>query len=135
MEFISAEEFLKQSKEVQKVFLEWYKPEIHDIVCFTDDTTIEFSITDIGTGENYGLIYAGEIIGEEAIPLFTEGQLRRFIEEKLGKRINIKDTEEGYLVYLSNGILSNLDNLKNDLLQAYWQVAIQIAEEEVKVNE
>lgn len=31
MEYISAEEFLKQPKEVQKVFIDWWKPSQGDL--------------------------------------------------------------------------------------------------------
>ena len=36
MEFISAEEFLKQDEEVQKVFLDWWEPSEGDIYSYID---------------------------------------------------------------------------------------------------
>lgn len=138
MEFISAEEFLKQPKEVQEVFLEWWEPSIGDLFswiknnyeyendlrkleCCNSDNIVE--MTKIFKGINEG----------DRIPLLSEGQLRKFIEDKTNCHIEIIVGISGYVFVLrSKETLKEekrISVLKRDLLQAYWKVAIQIAEQ------
>lgn len=129
MNYINAEQFQEQPKEVQEVLLDWWKPSTGDLVLIT-----EFPII-----EQEPLIYAlkdDEDYIKTETPLFTEGQLREFIEEKTeGKVIfDYIETIGGYSIgtvnkksptYESNWY----ENLGDNLLQAYWKVACQIAEE------
>ncbi|NFI80975.1 hypothetical protein FDB14_15270 [Clostridium botulinum] len=121
MEYISAEEFLKQPVEVQNVFLEWWKPSEGDL--FTNDI--------LG---GFGVITQDKLFKNGLIPLLTEGQLRNFIEHKINKKVDIIHyINEGYILVVDEDI--DYSNLGHDLLQAYWKVAIEIASKEVIANE
>ncbi len=143
MEYISAEEFLNQPKKVQKVFIDWWKPSIGDlysddkicIKCVFGSNTVEW----INTDKEY----------VKYVPLLTEGHLRIFIEDKKSGIIDIGyygDSEGGYdinifkLDYKKEFIMNDetdrleqytFEKLGEDLLQAYWKVACEIAKEEV----
>ena len=137
MEYISAEEFLKQPKEVQEVFIDWWEPSIGDLFrwntgihdndahiancCMSDNTVV---MTKKNKGINEG----------DRIPLLTEGQLRKFIEDKTGYKIELSYYEDsGYDLSLTDGRTnySTYVDLGHNLLQAYWKVACEIAKEEL----
>ena len=140
MEYISAEEFLKQDKEVQKVFLDWWKPSFGDL--FTTrrvydeiDVIIDITENDLwGMNNTFkGNIYSSVDKSLMPFPLFTEGQLRKFIEDKTcgissiyfrcnNISINIYDND-------SPTCIKRYERLGIDLLQAYWKVALEIAKE------
>lgn len=112
MEYISADEFLKQPKEVQRIFLEYFD---HEKMLFLD-----------------GVIYFGTFKDEgKHIPLLTEGQLRKFIEDKT--RYKVEAPWHGcYDIYLvdqltGQEVIKDYFNLDTDLLKAYWKVACEIA--------
>jgi len=139
MEFISSEEFLKQPVEVREVFINWWKPSVGDlfmvekIVSFYGDkhNFIEcfltgFEVADLTEIERKRII----------CPLFTEGQLRKFIEDKTNGKVEsyyawdyytiaIRDTECG-------GDDPQYDTEETDLLQALWKLACEIAKESVE---
>ena len=153
MEYISAEEFLKQPKEAQKVFKEWWKPEIGDLVyvdCIEDNAIIIKK--EVSNYYGICLIKENAIVRHNIkcnlIPLFAEGQLRKFIEDKLNSKIEIvyaskegvRDENSYYRIekvnFLDGDINKSVWKVEtDDLLQAYWKVAIKIAEKEVKANE
>lgn len=121
MNFISAEEFLKQSEKVQNKLIEWWEPQIGDILVNKNNninSTIEVINDEIIAGKVY------EVKNKPFIPLLQTHQLIQFIEDEINKKIEIHHYSGGY------EILDN-DDLGNDLLQALWQVTIQIAEESV----
>ena len=150
MEYISAEEFLKQPVEVQRVFIEWWKPTegdlvnkvvyIHNIKCnkvgcidyewwqeIKEDDDIDINnVEDIKQ-------FVSDWISD--IPLLTEGQLRKFIEYKKQCKIDIQNCEDATYLYLYD--LNDLEGMHleeyaigtTDLLQAYWKVACEIAKE------
>lgn len=167
MEYISAKEFLKQPKEVQEVFIEWWKPSIGDLYDYYYE-----EINDYGEGtENYTLWRHDkvnktcvinefcmcrngiknnkedilEIISEGAInitPLLAEGQLRKFIEDKVGYMdITLNDIADNsgnknyeiecypYILFEGFGDSKVFNIWADNLLQAYWKVAVQIAKE------
>lgn len=155
MEYISAEEFLKQPKEVQKVFLDWWKENVKQYDLFYRKFNDERQKYIVIKSEGYELetltlrnkkISGGRDSWTEAwdiqficdiVPLLTEGQLRKFIEDKTSSIIEIKFDLmiDEYYFYL-NSIEENVEDfgrieedLGTDLLQAYWQVALQIAKE------
>ena len=114
MKFISAEEFLKQDEDVQRVFADYFE---HKEMLFED-----------------GSIYFGPFDYLYTTPLLTEGDLREFIEDKTGGI----ETIEHYIgigeydiktLPLVDGIYDNdiYEDLGDDLLQAYWKIAIEIA--------
>ena len=135
MNYINAEQFQEQPKKVQEVLLKWWKPSKGDIFAFLgDDTSREIGV--LGDSKEIQIATKGK--GEYRLPLLTEGQLREFIEYKTRKRMDIsfypesEDYEcEGYLVQLFDHVthIKEFNNLGNDLLQAYWKVTCQIAEE------
>ena len=129
MEFISAEEFLKQDEEVQKVFLDWFENEAcsYDIVVFKNDLQYVTFYGDIEYQESFNY-------EDRYIPLLTEGQIREFIEDKIHAKIRIIPTNIGYrIIYLPGKGTDLIDKCyEGDLLQVYWKVAVQIAKESIK---
>ena len=78
MEFISEEQFLKEDKEVQKVFIDWWKPSIGDLFKYNYGySNIEIINLKSIKEDTEKSKYSAHII-----PLLTEGQLRKFIEDK-----------------------------------------------------
>ena len=131
MEFISAEEFLKQPIEVQKVFLDWWKEEKGDLFVLRKEYekikhSAEIRCCNYDLAKMYG------------IPLFTEGQLRQFIEDKTNSKADIIHSKfDGYGVELYENesygnYIDGFTDLGENLLQAYWNVALEIAKEKVK---
>lgn len=139
MEFIKLEQFKEQPKEIQEVFREWWKPQMYDLFA-----------RDFGNNKNSFLskIYIGCIQDNETlinatkdktwIPMLTEGQLRKFIEDKTGKItfssmtccgdrfIEIENEE-----YHSHRREKIMDN---NLLQAYWKYSCRVAVEGLHEN-
>ena len=129
MEFISSEEFLKQNKKVQEVFIDWFgnNADSYDLVC--TDTKIKY------------ISFYGDLeFGEKAdyVPLLTEGQLRKFIEDKTGCYIDISHNSMDTCIQLCDKEDEypieewEWQYLSNDLLQAYWKAAVEIAEHETR---
>jgi len=82
MNFITKEQFLKQSDEVQKVLIEWWKPSIGDIATGKNS---EFAvISDYKEAKAAG-DYKGYPL---VVPLFTETQLRNFIEDSTKGKVD-----------------------------------------------
>ena len=146
MEFISAEEFLKQPHKVQKVFLDWWKPSVGDLFtwiknnyeyendlrkleCCNSDNIVEMTKSFKGINEG------------DRIPLLTEGQLRKFIEDKTEGKVefypDVYHGERYYTIMIRDsgcgGDDPEFEVDADDVLQAYWKVAIQIAEEIIKI--
>nr|DAF76149.1 MAG TPA: hypothetical protein [Caudoviricetes sp.] len=130
MEYISAKEFLKKPKEVQEVFIDWWKLEKGNLYC------IDAGCIHGGELEDYRI----EVIEENetlkkyfVCPLLTECQLRKFIEDKT--RYKVEAPWHGcYDIYLvdqltGQEVIKDYFNLDTDLLQAYWTVACEIAKE------
>lgn len=134
MEFISAEQFLKEDKEVQKVFIDWWKPKFGDLYSCDNHRILKVIDEDIESELKEDkdflkhTIYCFNSLKDKIIPLFTEGQLRQFIEDKTGvEYIGLEHyLKTGYDIYVGDMIF---EDLGNDLLQAYWKVAVQIAKE------
>ena len=128
MEFISAEEFLKQPKEIQKVFLDWWQPSVGDIAVYKAGHSGFYSwYMSCITCESD----IKKVLHE--IPLLTEGLLRNFIEDKTECIVSVicEDYENTYGYKIIHGF-GHYDYKENtDLLQDYWQVAVKIASEEV----
>lgn len=131
MEFISAEDFLKQDKEVQKVFLDWFENEAcsYDIVVFKNDLQYVTFYGDIEYQESFNY-------EDSYIPLLTEGQLRKFIEDKTAMGTVNVDYFEGYRIKINSSINQSkyYKDLGNDLLYAYWKVSVEIAKESLSKN-
>ena len=137
MEFISAEEFLKQPLEVQKVFLDWWEPSEGDIYSYIDlgerckdcisQRNIDFfkrTCSEIEITLKEWLLKKRK----NCIPLLTEGQVRKFIEDNIHAKIRIIPTNIGYrIMWLSEKLIDKC--YEGNLLQVYWQVAVEIAKE------
>ena len=160
MKSISAEEFLKQPKEIQKVFLDWWQPEEFDI--YVNKELEKHRVTQVDLEDDVCNYY----LKTEYIPLLTEGQLREFIEDKTSElakaqckmKIEYKtkdeieenkrglnliplQSQEGYFIQITStefrGGIMKFHDLGTDLLKAYWQVACKIAYgcSELKIEE
>lgn len=140
MKFISVEEFLKQPKEVQEVFLKWWKPSIGDLFCDINAYNETF-LDCIYNDDKKEVINIDKKHGYY-IPLFTEGQLRKFIEDEIESAISeLSLYQNGYKLiigYKAEFIDGEprtkkiFRNLGDNLLQAYWKVACKIAKESVE---
>lgn len=124
MEYISAEEFLKQSDKVQREFKEYFDCET--MLFWNNERLVYGRFEDI-------------LINTPAI---TEGPLRKFIEDKTKNIIMTQYDflDNTYELYLSSTINDYKNygwfhNLGTDLLQAYWKVAVEIASSEVNKHE
>ena len=160
MKSISAEEFLQQPKEIQKVFLDWWQPEEFDI--YVNKELEKHRVTQTDLEDDVCNYY----LKTEYIPLLTEGQLREFIEDKTSElakaqckmKIEYKtkdeieenkrglnliplQSQEGYFIQITStefrGGIMKFHDLGTDLLKAYWQVACKIAYgcSELKIEE
>ena len=122
MEFITVEQFKEQSKEVQKVFLDWWNNIISEY--------------DLVQDENRVMLYKDYLergcIENDSYPLFTEGQLRKFIEDKQNIKVqsmfDIFSLEYALLINSKGTMLARTGT--DDLLEAYWKVACMVAKEE-----
>ena len=126
MEFILAEDFLKQDEKVQVVFLNWWKPSSGDLFQYRK----LFNVVDYCSGTTIQPFYNSyAVFKKDCIPLFTEGQLRKFIEDKTAMGTVNVDYFEGYRIKINISINQSkyYKDLGNDLLQAYWNVAVEIA--------
>lgn len=150
MEFINAEEFLNQPKEIQKVFMEWWQPSIGDLYACTNNGVLKVIDVDVLSeyeteGSLKNTIHCFNSIYDYIIPLLTEGQLRKFIEDKTNSTIDITRTflKEGnkynfdfeLWIVVENRIKYNGSfeyDMENNLLQAYWKVACEMAKESVE---
>lgn len=140
MEFISAEEFLSQPKEVQDRFKSWWEPAIADLFCYKYNTKSFAILFDDGNNiENYKYSEGDDnfyTFKKEVIPLFTEGQLRKFIEDKaeckLETEINNDHTYDIFIERFNNAYYEykgEFKHLNTDLLKSYWKIACEIAKE------
>ena len=133
MEFILAEDFLKQDEKVQVVFWNWWKPSSGDLFQYIK----LFNVVDYCSGTTIQCFYNSyAVFKKDCIPLFTEGQLRKFIEDKTAMGTVNVDYFEGYRIKINISINQSkyYKDLGNDLLQAYWNVAVEIAKESLKNN-
>ncbi len=154
MEFISAEEFRKQPVEVQKYFIDWFleNKSVTDLVQVELHPVAEIKLYSEGFQDSklqfeYKKEYqfkGKKINGKyEITPLLTEGQLRKFIEDNTGGKVefypDVYHGERYYTIMIRDsgcgGDDPEFEVDADDVLQAYWKVAIQIAEQEGKQND
>ena len=133
MEFISAMEFLKQREEVQVVLLDWF-----------NENLSYYDLVQSGIEKMLYRDYLRRIeINSDSYPLFTEGQLRKFIGDKTGFDMSCRFEEydspyinDTYYIALYNKKSHKVEHTHeievDDLLQAYWKVACEIAKESVE---
>lgn len=123
MEFISAEDFLKQSDKVQKVFFDWMNDNLneYDLIWWNGNIDLYRDYIDRLEEDQECLSFV----------LLNESQLRKFIEDKTEYRVDYCLYEGTYDINIceNNGLyIKKYEDIDKDLLQAYWKVAIQIAE-------
>lgn len=137
MEYIKAGQFLNQPKEVQEAFLNWWNPSIGDLYTYDIENNQDYSELDCVTSINVAKMTSRN--KGERIPLFTEGQLRKFIEDKTNGIVkliqwHIEDSQiskRGYAIDILRKneyhVTYHYQNSGEDLLQAYWKVACSLA--------
>lgn len=131
MNYITAEQFLSQSERVQMILLEWWKPSYGDLYSYITAASTRKVRCIL---DDYYIDYLKDNKYEGYIPLFAETQLRQFIEEKISGKIEAAYSNHSYAIFVSHKDCSfDTECMKayelstDDLLQAYWKVAIQIA--------
>ncbi|WP_026887698.1 hypothetical protein [Clostridium beijerinckii] len=134
MEYISAEEFLKQPEEVQNIFINYTSK-------LNDWETSLFSARDEKFRKSKFPLLGSQIdffvneYGKDIIPLLTEGQLRKFILEKT--KMHCVEVKMVYSSFKHTIIIRNGDlywefkEVDRDLFQALWKVALEVAKESV----
>lgn len=138
MEFTKLEQFKSLDENIQKVLLNWWKPKRYDLYIDSNDMS-QVECLDYINDNDEGIIYYSMrdnmSIIEDMIPLLTEGQLRRFIEDKSKcKNIEISgDIETGqyyadFYEEIYSGIeIDTIKNLGIDKFKAYWTLALIFA--------
>ena len=139
MEYIKAEQFLSQTKDVQEIFLNWWKPNIGDLYTYAIEDNQDYRELNCITSVNVARLT--ERNKGERIPLFTEGQLRKFIEEKAECKVMVEYTSCGNIVIKTciedevTGSLKCNRKLtfpinKFNLINSYWETAIKIIKDQ-----
>lgn len=134
MEFITVEQFQEQPLKVQKTFLDWWKCDYGDLYYYNENPLIKYKDFKIIDNDLACEVYGDFDYFKKAgvIPIFTEGQLRKFIEDKLEMKIQceIHPLTLDYIILVKNNSGNKvwMHTGKEDLLQAYWKVACEIAE-------
>ena len=97
-----------------------------------------------------GSINKQELINIGLIPLFTEGQLKKFIEDNTGYKVRLEPYQnsigvKGIQINLVRGICLSIgvskpyyeehvykcfDGLNTNAIKAYWEVAVKIASQD-----
>lgn len=141
MNFIPAERFLELNEEVQKIILDWWKPQAGDLYC----TRSNYDVIDvvINTIKNrvYGLekdfLGYSNPIGFNLIPLLQMHQLIQFIEDKTESKLSLHCYygQDYDISLFKDNQIREFQDLSEYKLQALFQVAVKIAEQEVKENE
>lgn len=141
MKIILEEEFLKQPKEVQNVINNSIKLNIGDRIYHKLSKKYYIYLGEYN--EAFWNVFDLEdkctsvICKDYFCRCLCEGQLRKFIEDKTGGKVEFyPDVYRGRHYYTiiiretgCGGDDPTFEPYANDLLQAYWQVAVQIAKE------
>ncbi len=136
MEFITVEQFREQPVEIQKVFLDWWKCDYGDLYYYNENP-LKYKDFEIINNDLECEVYGDFDYFKKTgvIPIFTEGQLRKFIEDKTDgiDIIQFKGNKITIYIYDNSKPLcfKEYKNLSDNLLQAYWKVACEIAKEVV----
>ena len=124
MDFITKKEFINQPKENQEILFDYWKSNlsIGDLLLNTNDELVV-----ITNEEDIKLIKEEKWAHEYITPLFTESQLRKFIEEQAEGYVEIRTFEEGRVLYIVSELMGECEKQFENLLEAYWQLAITTA--------
>ena len=134
MDFVLAKDFLKQSEKVQMVFLSWWKPSIGDLFNYKEEDDHDCIEVECIQSENRLRTLGFTVV----IPLLTEGQLKKFIEDKAECKLQIEyfniESEKADILFrfikYGNEKKSHMVYDAINLLQAYWKVAVEIASQD-----
>jgi hypothetical protein len=141
MDYISAETFSKQDENIKRVLLNWWKPQLKD-----------FFFRDFGNNPKSYIrgIYESVIMDYETqnnaakdktfLPLLTEDQLKKFIEDKGYKYIGINnfiklEDKETWNIKVFKSMMQfepDIELYCDTPLECYWTAALLIAAEEVE---
>ena len=117
LEYITKEIFELAPEKVQEVFKDYFDGDLILVGTYYNAMGYE--------------IYYKEKLDE--FPALTEGDLRKFIEDKTNRLVepylNVYKQYNFMLVNRKNEEFVLYESRKEDLLQAYWKVACDIAEE------
>lgn len=147
MNYIDAEEFLRQSEKVQGELLEWWEPQMLDLYFtdFGDDKKSYLSGIFTSCIQDNDTL-SGVKRDKRDKPLLQMHQLIKFLEDKIGGKVdlayycdksfkktivNYNDEFNGYTIQVIDKglrILKEFNGLGYDLLQALWKAVIEIAE-------
>lgn len=130
MEFITVEQFQEQPVEIQQVFLDWWQPNKGDIYCNLynnqQDNVLVINDCQLDIFKSFK-----DDIKLYGIPLLTEGQLRKFIEDKTNTQIETSLTVYKqyvlWIVRVKGEDYESFDTREDNLLQAYWKLACEVA--------
>ncbi|HHX61091.1 MAG TPA: hypothetical protein GX707_10330 [Epulopiscium sp.] len=120
MRYITAEQFRGQPEEVQKILLDWWEPEMHDMY---SKRVGDLGVITTHIGDKGQLKLASKFKGVDMTPLFTLHQLWEFIEYELSSDLNISYVNGSYI--LEVGIWFH--RAHKDKLQAFWECACEVA--------
>ena len=133
MKYISAEEFLKQDKKIQKAILDWWQPEFGDLIehngkyCIIDTFVNALNCCSVNLYNDGNCTFNKD----KVIPLLTEGQLRKYIEDKIQSKItDFKYCLNPKVSYTSQYRIEDINSDTQDLLEAYWKMACKVSIEE-----
>lgn len=132
MKYITAEQFLELPEGVQKVFINWWSPNVGDIVkCRYYDDTLMAIIEVENEKSRMSLDECRDWYSkEELIPLFRLDQLWEFIEDILEEYVEVKFMADAYSVNAT--LFDDLLAWEEDKLQAFWKAAVKVAKESLR---
>lgn len=132
MNYISEDEFLNQSSEVQEVFINWWNPSAGDL--FYIDGINELQVVAKSTIDSFG---DDDFVKfkKGCIPLLVEGQLRQFIEDTTGGKLeiypySIYDNCDFSFIIRDTGCCGDdpqLDISAENIFEAYWKASLKVA--------
>ena len=136
MKFILVEKFKEQPLSVQRELLDWWKIDCGNLYISKDmyDSGDPFAtvmcVNELLEGDIEG---AWGEFKERAYPLFTEDNLRNYIQEKVDCLLSVESNPNGFSIkgfrYSGDGGTLILDcNINRvDLLEAYWLIVWELA--------
>lgn len=120
MRYITAEQFLEQPKEVQKVLLEWWKPEIGDVFALMCDS--ENSVCVVNSAKLAEITNRNK--GDVRIPLLNLQQLIEFIDKEDKEPLQMEFWDSEMVCYGDREMDEEIGLLNN-----LWTIACEIAQE------
>lgn len=131
--YITGEQFLQQTKGIQEILINWWKPQYRDLVqgCYYGkeyDSNIIWCVGDVD------MDYVKDDL--KPIPLLSETQLRKFIMDNTGAYgsdgvLEILWDKFSYKIKISisDNYFYEFETYEKDILQTHWNVACQLAKQ------